>query len=1175
MSKRAIRSKIEGTVNSNKKDNVEEAKEPIKKHEGLEEEAKEPIKNHEDSNKKNQYAEEFFQACRIGDENLVKLLIEKGADLNSRDQFNCTPLMYSLYFNRLEITKILLATGKINVNDVNDVNDGGKGALHFACEKGLIDIAKELVEKGAALNSKDNVYQKTTSFGGGCGYTPLMYGIEHKDIVEFLINKGAKVHTTGTKKKAAIHIACMKGNLEAVEILVKKGANINMKDKNDCTPLMHAAFYNKPEITKFLLSLQKVNVNDIDNKGYTAFHRACEEKSLEVVKILVEAKDIDLTIPDNKGYSAFHKIYNEEILQFLVDNKHFKNLKTKDGLTPLMKAAKSQPHQHHEYKEILEILLNSNDAINTINQTDNEGNTALHFIIGNYYHKDGVIVAKFLENKADITIKNNEGDTPFKVAVEQGELEIVKLFLNPLYKIDNNDKIDAFHYACGNNDQNLVKLFIENGMPIDVKDQDGVTPFIKCVNSLSKKVLPILIKNGTDILEKDKDGNTATDLLIKNYVKTRDVEKLEKKDYYTMDHFKSGYINFLKMLIEKGVNLPTQNEQFKTFLSDVVMYCSKEDIINLSKIEGINLDFSCTNAKGQTRLHLACKNSDKEMVEFLIEKGVDITIKDSFGIIPIVWAISSSGLSSPKIVQILLDQNKLDINGLYKDFVNVLFQHKDQTLLDHAIQRGNIDIVKLLIEKGADISLKNEFGEVAIVAAATSKSENAKDIVEYLTTKIEKFNINDLYNGRTLLHYACERGDQTMIKLLINELKADLAINDKVGNTALMYAINTFNTRDVKVGNLLKYLFTLPSIRSSIDAKNNNGKTAIHFVTDLDKLKLLIQEGADIKLKDKEGNNVIDSILESYSNITEKTGYLVHKYSLVINYLLKKGLDVPKDTKLFHEFFIDIINLDNNIDIKILEELINWGKININHASDAGQTPIHIACLKQNLDMIKLLLEKGADPTIKENKGNTALPYAKGNTAIIDLLISKGKFDSNDLIKSCNIDKIKTLIKEQKLDIHYKDEQTGVTAVQLLCLKGDLEIIKILVEKGADFNLKDNKNNTTFHYITSSNNQESAKEIAELLIKKGEFECNAENNDSNTPLHFACIQKFQKIAKLLVQNKSDVNLQNNENKAPIDYIKEYNWGDIEILFIPNNPFENSENKSESTVVGTNDNLETK
>ena len=230
---------------------------------------------------------------------LVKYLIEKGADVNTKAEYEReTALILASEKENLEMVKYLVEKGASNIND----------ALRIASNKGNLEIVKYLVEKGAS-----NINQALT------------VALEEKDLelIKYLIEHGANVdYDYDNKVKTALIIASETGNFDMVKYLVEKGADINAFDDWDSiSALMMASRFGYLEIVKYLVE-NGANINAKDYNGWSALMYASTMGYSQIVKYLIEK---GANKEEESGNSQEPKLVEKYLFATLkgkIDGKH-------------------------------------------------------------------------------------------------------------------------------------------------------------------------------------------------------------------------------------------------------------------------------------------------------------------------------------------------------------------------------------------------------------------------------------------------------------------------------------------------------------------------------------------------------------------------------------------------------------------------------------------------------------------------------------------------------------------------------------------------------------------------------------------------------------------------------------------------------------------------------------
>ena len=199
-------------------------------------------------------AGELFDKVIGNDIASVKKLLAEGADINELSEVGgagtVTPLFIACsYYD--DIAKLLIAKGA----DVNIKTGKGVTPLMAACASGKEEIARLLISKGADVNAKSNA---------GVGafthcVSAILGGRVSIDLAEFLLSKGANVDEASDTGPVAGYTCLMMaaGNKkpDLVKFLVKHGANVNAKAKDGSTPLSLATREQDTEMVKLLKSL--------------------------------------------------------------------------------------------------------------------------------------------------------------------------------------------------------------------------------------------------------------------------------------------------------------------------------------------------------------------------------------------------------------------------------------------------------------------------------------------------------------------------------------------------------------------------------------------------------------------------------------------------------------------------------------------------------------------------------------------------------------------------------------------------------------------------------------------------------------------------------------------------------------------------------------------------------
>lgn len=251
-------------------------------------------------------------ASWIGNNEIIKLLIDEGAEINSLDESGYYPLYLSIYSNDITTVNLLITNGA----DVNLKNKYGETALHHASYRGSLDMVRLLYENGAEQSymndGRDSVieaidgknleilkflHEKGYNFDylDNDGLSPLLsviFGDNNEDILKFLIEIGVDLNLRHNDNSTVLYNDIYQNDGLYLELLLKGGADPNISPDNNFS-LLHASTVNKLLNEVKLLIKYGANPSLVDDKGKTPLDYAKElpvdEVSKEIILLLEQA----------------------------------------------------------------------------------------------------------------------------------------------------------------------------------------------------------------------------------------------------------------------------------------------------------------------------------------------------------------------------------------------------------------------------------------------------------------------------------------------------------------------------------------------------------------------------------------------------------------------------------------------------------------------------------------------------------------------------------------------------------------------------------------------------------------------------------------------------------------------------------------------------------------------
>ncbi|KAF5296333.1 hypothetical protein FQA39_LY12550 [Lamprigera yunnana] len=966
---------------------------------------------------------------------------------------NGSPLQLALNSKQIDIAYLLISSGA-NFDD----------CLHDAIKSGNEEIVSKILHNGADIN-KQNID----------GLTPLLQAIDsgHSNIAALLVKNGANVHLMDHNGRSAVYSAVSKNYRRLLSLLYLEGADVNKSTNDGDVPLVCAAKSYYYTIFKMLISF-KADVNCSDGNGWSPLHAIIKSQP-SLIDVLLQ-NDVNAFAETRDGHSCLHfaaQVGSVEAVTKLVNVGLDVNKRTNDGNTPILCNVIEYPN-----RPIIELLVKNGADINITNST---GNCCLHYLASK---AEDTIIEDF-SDEYEVNIQNNEGHTPLHLAVKNRNSSTTKLLLTKgadVNIIDYRNNNSCLHWAVNVADQEIVKILLDNGADVGLLNSTGETPLMFAERLQFNNIVSII--NQQETFEKCKDLFEAVE---------------------------NGHVYTVQTLVNNGLDINSQNENGETLLL-IAIRCVHIPIMDWLISKGAKIDI--VSNRSSSALHFAACMGDCVSVRCLIEGGVDVNILNSDGDTAIALALRHEKIS---IAEILLDHNaeiyvtpprnfkhsclhyavksgseaivlRILESGYNVDKVNA----DATTALHEAIYCKNFNLVQLLIKHGANVNI--EVQNESYLDKAISC--NMIDLVKMLLFKGARLHKINVGNNGTPLVKAVIENKRSIAKLLI-ENGADVHVRDIWGEYILHSAVR--NGFDEIIEDILDSGF-------DIDKKSDEEHTALRVAVhngDIDVVELLISKGAcitnDYYVHIAIENKYIELALKFIHDKTRLYVKDIFENTPLHSALMSESVFLSKlllKDAIFMNYLDDEFNYTHyaaklgNSDL--LSTLLEYG-FDIDEKDDRDETPLTAALSNCNFATARFLLSKGADPKIYENEYFSVLYCVEdGENDLLLIMIQKG------------------------VNLNLQNSQ-GVTALMSAIEKEQYTTVKLLLENGADANLIDNQGKTALRYAVDYYSKTHTFET--IVLKTNNINMCAQ--DKKSPLIAALENSKLEFVKILLKHNAD------------------------------------------------------
>lgn len=882
-------------------------------------------------------------ACKIGSNEILQLLEKYQADLKSTDKNGWTPLSEAIQSKSEKCVTFLLehdvpvgapdlylavSSIKTILSRILEAHPSQKvldEALYLAVSHHNLEAFKSLSELGAT-------FIHVTSDG----WTPTLLASSNgdKSILELLLRAPNKDERL-VGGNNALHLACMKGHVPCIELLLQNGFSPKIPNGLGKTPI-ELACKSKGAVEALTNS---VKTQAIKQKEFiNALRRRNVEKLKTIASTFSPEEIIYLELPDGDLWgSPLH------ILMHFSDDVELRNL---------------IPFFLKPYEKV---------PLSVLNFADSKGNTLAHFI--------SLIGLPLLKMPGlDLSVRNHKGQTPLHIAAAKADTPILEEILKMIPSVKIKEMINAvddevqtpIYYALKKENSNNIKLLYKYGASLQHYDRNLWTPLIFACSLGFLEETNTLLELGAD---PNQTFNKVLPLHVAVHGRQHEIIRLllsyganidiPTEDGLPLIHYfaQIGDVELFRLFVSMGVPYNLKSPKGQQPKNMAILNGKIEILIEISRYETDEINETTVDEEKIPSLHIAALSSYPQTVEWLLNHKANPEDKTEKGIGVLSFAMQSPIANSmvrlfepfsisknpkellPAIYHSISHDQLEATKWCYSQGIPI-----DANIIDGnnglhiACKLGALHCTSWFLQGEIDPHLKNSFDETTFELAAQN------DSVEQFGLLLDFVDVDQTYqHGQTLMHISVKAG---RLKHVIALLMRGASFNspDHTGFTPLHIAVKEKNVDIVRL---------LLAIGADPKAQSLFGKTP---------LDLLLNTSLDPELKEENPQKKLDIEIKEIFNAFDKT---VRDDDPPLHLAVKMG-----------SLLAVLIHLDT-------EEIDE-----INNLNGEGLTPLHIAAKGGYLEIVIALLRTGADCEVKDKMGHPPYRYVESSelTSKSDLL---------------------------------------------------------------------------------------------------------------------------------------------------------------------------------------------
>jgi ankyrin repeat protein len=980
----------------------------------------------------------------------------------------------------------------------------------YSCEN---EIAGILKTNGVEIKvNSEELHRTSSNWRNSAMYFAVTLGTP--EIVSWVLENSINSHVTLKDLQAMVTEATWSNNLDNLVHFVSLGAEIDSHeklDKREC--LTVAAQKGHLHIVQLIFENKLVH-KDSDTWAY-ALHDAMRCRQYHVVQYLVETCGVDVNKKTSHAEPLMHQAAyanNVNLMKWLVKNGANLFQRCVLNQTPLHIAARQ--YSFELFRWLVEVASKTNEVHTNPSVLISTQHLCIEYLVHRNY---------------DVNADRGDGFTPLHFAASNNNVGVFKFLvqhgadINVIYYDELNTRerglgLSLLHSAC--NSLEIIKELVDLGLDINARTfmHQSVLNLaaeradnVDTVQWLLEKGLPlddVLVEAWSWLLEMDYDEEDAMLMLVLKQMSDtgKDINMLIKGE--TLLHTAVICLQAVKVLLAHKADINARRT--KDCSTPLICSLKKEDDDSFS-------DFSDQSSNAEPRVPV----SELLVAQYLLSRGADVNLKTNAGETALYRAMVHRNVD---VIRQLVELGA-DVNAVTQEGVSVLIQGISET--------SDLEIIKLIVKAGADVNHLDSQDKSAVNIAGTEKHW---DIVRYLVENGADAGHKPRH-GNPVICDALKTGNLELVTWLINH---DALVNVLENfEMPLLHGCKWFKNECDKY-ELIKLLV---SCGVTLDELNDNGESILH--TCINNIK------------------IVDFLLENCNNVRFIATYDEDNdviYEVEVHFV---NYENGSSRTALHILCADSHDSDSQNKIQIVRKLIKHGA-NVNTSDYSGVTPLHMAVGDPiHTDVARFLVSKGANINAKDKDCNSVLhctvngelamwlceqgadintktkkdvsvlqamiqtlPKQTSNANIVNVLRSQMTCEDT----RASLDSVQSVLYARKIcfiqylidnvtDVNEQDN-SGISAIHYAAVKDNVTVMQMLVQRGADLLSKTKNGNTVLQYAVA---MDSMAAISYILCNMEQDLVMVENNINNTPLHTAVHLNNVDIVRMFLKHDVDLN----------------------------------------------------